>query len=199
MSEKKSIAFFDFDGTLTESDSFWQFIKFSQPKSKILMGAIWLSLTLTGFKLGIVSNSKAKIKVLNFLFKDWELKKLQTVSESFATECIPQLLRSGALERLGWHQAQGHEVCIVSASLEEYMKPWCNSIGVGCLATSLNVNHGKVVGGYRQPNCYGPEKVKRIQETYDLMDYHKIYAYGNSAGDKEMLDLADFPHFKSLG
>lgn len=195
---KKSIAFFDFDGTLTEADSFWEFILFSQPTAKIIWGGIRFSFTLVGLKLGFVSNANAKIKVLAFLFHGWEIEDFKAMSSSFAAKKISNLLRQGALERIEWHQQQGHEVCVVSASLEDYLEPWCQGLGIHCLATSLKNKDGKIIGEYGHPNCYGPEKVLRIREAYDLSNYDKVYAYGNSSGDQEMLELANFPFFRKL-
>jgi phosphoserine phosphatase len=47
-------------------------------------------------------------------------------------------------------------------------------------------------------NCYGEEKVRRIRASYNLDEFNHIYAYGDSEGDKAMLDLAhehDYKHF----
>ena len=45
-------------------------------------------------------------------------------------------------------------------------------------------------------NCSGPEKIRRIKEILNLQDFDKIYAFGNSKGDKEMLSIADHKFFK---
>ena len=39
-------------------------------------------------------------------------------------------------------------------------------------------------------------KVKRILKSYDLSNYDCIYAYGNSRGDYEMLELATEKFYK---
>lgn len=40
-------------------------------------------------------------------------------------------------------------------------------------------------------NCYGPEKVNRLKEVLgDLSDYH-ITAYGDSYGDRDIMEIAD--------
>ncbi len=50
-------------------------------------------------------------------------------------------------------------------------------------------------------NCNGREKVKRIKNEYDIESFDKIYAYGDSNGDKPMLEMADIKYFrwKKLG
>ena len=54
----------------------------------------------------------------------------------------------------------------------------------------------KITGNLISKNCYGPEKVTRILESYDLLKYDYIYAYGNSRGDYEMLELANEKFYK---
>ena len=40
------------------------------------------------------------------------------------------------------------------------------------------------------------EKGNRVKEAYNLDDYDRIYAYGDSRGDKELLELADKSFYK---
>ncbi|HEU5146872.1 MAG TPA: haloacid dehalogenase-like hydrolase, partial [Chryseosolibacter sp.] len=51
---------------------------------------------------------------------------------------------------------------------------------------------GKILGR----NCYGDEKVCRIKEEFDLPSFERIIAYGDSSGDREMLQLANESHYK---
>ena len=53
-----------------------------------------------------------------------------------------------------------------------------------------------ITGNFITKNCYGQEKVNRIKESYDLSKYDLIYAYGDSRGDKEMLELANNSFYK---
>jgi len=55
---------------------------------------------------------------------------------------------------------------------------------------------GVVTGKLLSKNCYGIEKANRIQEVYNLSDYKHIYAYGDSRGDRELLELADESFYK---
>lgn len=198
MPSSKTIAFWDFDGTLTKGDSFWAFLVYTQSWAKLVIGAIIFSPMLLAFKLGWVSNGKAKLKVLKYFFGGWEGKKYQIMCEGFANEELPKLLIPEAYEKFQWHLQQGHEVVLVSASLESYLKPWCDAQGVTCLSTKLWISGGFVVAEYEYPNCYGPEKERRIKAAYTLKDYDKVYAYGNSGGDTEMLALAHETFYKAF-
>lgn len=64
------------------------------------------------------------------------------------------------------------------------------------IATKLEQKDGKLTGKFNGNNCYGTEKVLRIKEKYNLKEFEKIYAYGDSKGDREMLALAHEGYFK---
>ena len=49
---------------------------------------------------------------------------------------------------------------------------------------------------FATPNCYGPEKVRRIREVFPDRDNYHLTAFGDSRGDKEMLDYADQGYYK---
>jgi phosphoserine phosphatase len=42
------------------------------------------------------------------------------------------------------------------------------------------------------------EKVNRIRERYNLAEYSVIHAYGDSSGDKEMLNIATVRHYREF-
>jgi len=58
------------------------------------------------------------------------------------------------------------------------------------ISTRLETKDGLLTGNFATPNCYGPEKVRRIREVVDLSAYQTVYAYGDSRGDREMLEIA---------
>ncbi|MST85139.1 hypothetical protein FYJ73_10775 [Prevotellaceae bacterium LKV-178-WT-2A] len=65
------------------------------------------------------------------------------------------------------------------------------------VGTRIEVIDGKVTGRFLTPNCYGPEKVRRVQEMLsEPRDHYRITAYGDSRGDKEMLQYANERHYK---
>jgi phosphatidylglycerophosphatase C len=99
------------------------------------------------------------------------------------------------LERLAWHRAEGHEIVIISASLDVYLEPIAPLLGVDdVLCTRLGVGpddrlNGLLEGG----NVRGPEKVRRVR-AWLAGDPTELWAYGNSAGDRELLADADHPY-----
>ena len=190
------IAFFDFDGTITTKDTFLEFIKYTHGKLQFYLGFLIVSPYLILYKLGVIPNWKAKEKVITYFYKGDTYTSLKQIGKQFSLHKIPQLIRPAALERIKWHQAEGHKVLIISASVDIWLEAWCNSLNVELIATHLEVIQGKVTGKLGCVNCYGAEKVNRIKKAITLTDYEIIHAYGDSRGDKEMLELSHKRYYK---
>ncbi|MEM7109259.1 MAG: HAD family hydrolase [Bacteroidota bacterium] len=191
----KSLALFDFDGTLTTRDSFIEFVKYYHGSAKLILAIVLHLPILVLFKLGIIPNWKAKETLLSYLFGGHDERKFNEKASEFATRKIPGMLNSETVELMSNHLSQNDDVYIVSASFENWLRPWAAKHGAEVIASRLekkdNILTGKILGA----NCYGPEKVSRIKEKIDLTIYSKIYAYGDSRGDKEMLEMADHGHY----
>jgi len=191
-----NIAFFDFDGTITTDDSLLKFIRFVVGDMKFIMGLCVLSPMLVIYKLKLIPNYMAKQMMLSYFFKGMREKDFMTVASKYSLEHIDTIVRSLAMEKIRWHQEQGDKVVVVSASLECWLKPWCEIHNLDVLATRLKIEEGIVTGQFLTKNCYGIEKENRIKELYTLGSYEHIYAYGDSRGDREMLALADTKEYK---
>lgn len=191
-----NLALFDFDGTITRKDSFLGFLKHSFPPSAIWRGIIALSPWLAGYKLGFVSPGSLKEKVMTRFFRGSPVAELERMGEKYAAEALPHNIRNSAIEKINEHITTGDRVVIVSASVEHYIEPFASGLGVDLIATGLELRDGLLTGKLSGPNCRGPEKVRRIKEAYDLEEFSSIYAYGDSAGDREMLALADYRFYK---
>ncbi len=103
------------------------------------------------------------------------------------------MLNPQTINTLRRHQAEGHTVCVVTASIDEWVRPVCERLGVGMvIATRIEVApDGRLTGRFLSRNCHGPEKVTRLFEVFPHRRAYKLYAYGNSRGDADLLALAD--------
>ena len=191
-----SLAIFDFDGTVTTKDSFADFIFYSHGVLRTLWGVLVVSPVLILYVLKVIPNGKAKQKVFAYFYKGWEKKDFEAAATRYIQERLTAIIRPAAMKRLEWHKEQGHRIVIVSASFENYLKPWCEAHGFDLLATRVEVKDGKLTGQFASKNCYGEEKVNRIKEAYHLGDFEFIYAYGDSQADKSLAKIADEFHFK---
>lgn len=192
----KRVAFFDFDGTISNQDSFIKFVEFIVGSEEFNKGLIIFFPLLFLYKLRIISDVYVKKVITRYFFKDFSKKEFDDKITKFSLSELNSIIRKEALSRIKYHQENGDKVVIVSASFEDFLKPWCDKNGVSLIGTKLEVKDGYLTGNLASKNCYGVQKVIRIKELYNLEDFSYIYAYGDSSGDKQMLDLADESFYK---
>lgn len=197
---KKKIYCFDFDGTLTTSDTLLEFIKYAKGRSRFLMVFLMYSPLLVLMKLHLYPNWKAKQQIFAHLFAGMRIEKFDALCRRFAEES-QHLLRPKGITLVHEALVAGAQVFIVSASIDNWVRPFFdirNLKGVQVLGTQIEVEDGKLTGNFKSNNCYGKEKVHRIAEalkSFERSEY-EIEAFGDSRGDKEMLAFADKGHFK---
>ena len=193
---QQRIAFFDFDGTITTKDTLLEFIKYYKGAARFYLGFLLNSPWLVAYKLKVISNQAGKERILTWFFGNTPQDKFQSRCNSFAAEIIPTLLRPKATQEIALLQQKGFTVVIVSASPEDWLRPWTEKIGVALLASRLETKNNKLTGKLAGRNCHGQEKVSRIKENYELSGYSDIQAYGDTSGDKPMLGLATVSFYK---
>ena len=191
-----ALALFDFDGTITFKDSFADFIRYAVGRKKFIIGVIRLTPMLFAYALGLVRNWRAKELVSAYFFGGWDSRLLEEIAAKYSKERLPGIVREAAMEKIKWHQLKGDTVVVVSASIDLWLAGWCAEYDVDLVATKLEVKDGRVTGRFLTKNCSGKEKVRRIEERYNLKSFDYIYAYGDTPGDKAMLELADEKHYR---
>ena len=190
------IAFFDFDGTITTDDSLLKFIRFVVGDVKFLIGLVAISPMLVLYKMKFIPNYKAKQIMLSWYFKGTRQEDFLKVAGEYSLGHIDKIVRPQAMQKIQWHKDEGHKVVVVSASVECWLRPWCDKNGLDLIGTQLEIEDNMVTGKLLSKNCYGKEKANRIRERYDLNSFDFIYAYGDSRGDDEMLELAQEKYYK---
>lgn len=190
------LALFDFDGTITTDDSLLKFIRFVVGDRRFLLGLVVLSPMLVLYKLKLIPNYKAKQYMLSWFFKGMSKDTFLKVANEYSLVHIDKIVRPKAIEKINWHKNQGHKVVVVSASIECWLRPWCEKNNLELIATKLEIKDDIVTGKLLSKNCYGVEKVNRIKELYDLENFDYIYAYGDSSGDKQMLEISHEKFYK---
>lgn len=190
--QKRIVAVFDFDGTLTTKDTLLEFIKYACGKKSFYWGFLIYAPILVMMKLHLYPNGKAKQKVFAHFFKgkkyDWFTEK----GKRFAS-IIEQFERNDVIDKLVDHIHHGDTVYVVTASIEEWVRPWCERHQIDyVIATKVETDgKGIITGKFLTKNCYGQEKVNRLLEIEPHRSNYYLYAYGDSCGDREMQALAD--------
>lgn len=193
---QRTVAVFDFDGTLTTKDTLIEFIRFAKGTGKTLLGFLLFSPLLILMKLKLYDNGKCKEHLFSWFFRGMPYEKFYDLGKQFAQE-ISRIARHDTHKALAIHCRKGDTVYIISASIMEWVQPYCDTLGVTkVIGTSIEVdNRGILTGRFSTPNCYGAEKVRRLLKEEPDRENYLLIAYGDSNGDNEMFALAD-KHFK---
>lgn len=195
---KKGLALFDFDGTITTHDTLFEIIKFQKGEFRFWTGMLVLSPMLLLMKAGLIENARAKEITLQHFFKGLSIAEFAQKCNDFTLQALPKLMRPEALAKIKHHQQNNDRIIIVSASAVDWIEPWSKTKNIELLASRLEKKDGRITGKLESLNCNGPEKVNRIKAHLNLDEYSPIYAYGDSSGDREMLQLADYPFLRKF-
>jgi phosphatidylglycerophosphatase C len=195
----KTLALFDFDHTITTADTFLAILVFLFGRFRFFTGLVACSPTLVMYLLGLRSNERAKSVIISFFFRGMSREEFTEKCRYYSLSGIDRVARAEALERILWHKKQKHTVIIISASLENWIKPWAEKIGVDdVIATIPEFSDGVVTGRLVSGNCSGKRKVSRLLEKYPNAEKCTVYAYGDSSGDRALLEFADYPFYRKF-
>ena len=129
------IALFDFDGTITRTDSLIDFIQLSVGKVSYYKGLFLLSPFLFAYCIKLIPNYIAKEKLISYFFKDWDQLRFEQLAAQYSLNKIDLITRPNAMKKILWHKEQGHKIVIVSASIESWLKPWCDRNNIELIST----------------------------------------------------------------
>lgn len=198
---KKKLWLFDFDGTVTTADTLLAFIHHACGTVHFLAGFALFSPLLVLMKLHLYPNYRAKQRLFAWFFKGMAEADFDARCRAFAADS-KHLLRPRAVSFMRRCMNNGGQVCIVSASIDNWVRPFFSDIAGGTqhplivIGTQIEIKDGVLTGRFLTENCYGAEKVRRVETLFpDRNDYY-ITAFGDSRGDKELLDYADERHYR---
>lgn len=192
-SGKRQIAAFDFDGTLTVRDSLVPFLRRVAGGAGLARACVAEVRALYRDMKG-GQREEGKERVLQRVFRGESVAGVEELAVSFAEE-RRDLLRPQMFRRVEWHRAQEHELIIISASLHVYLEHVARVLGFDhVIAVELETENGLYTGHMRGPNVRAQEKANRLLAWLDGAEA-EIWAYGDSRGDKELLELADHALF----
>ncbi|WP_201534606.1 HAD family hydrolase [Psychrobacter ciconiae] len=191
-----NLALFDFDGTISTCDTFTPFIKKVVPRAKLRLGYLLLLPSILAYRAGVLSGSAIRQQVVFFGLKGISKTHLDKLGKAHADTFLNRVIRPQALARIRWHLNSGDRVIVVLASLDSYLKPWCERLGVELICNELAAKGDILTGKYDGGDCSGSEKARRVQALVNLEDYSTVYAYGDTVEDNELLAIADEKYFQ---
>lgn len=188
----RRVTVFDFDGTLTTRDTMFLFIVFVKGWWRLLLGLFIHLPLLVLMKLHLYNNGRCKERLLSYFFKGMPHSEFADYGKAFRP-VIEKHLRHDVLEHLQQHIADGDNTYIITASIDEWVRPFAETLNItGLLATQMEVDaDGYLTGRFATRNCHGNEKVWRLIQVEPNRNEYYLTAYGDSSGDKAMFHEAD--------
>ena len=191
----KKLYCFDFDGTLTYKDTMFLFLKFYDSGKYYSQFVKHLPLFIL-LKFKLMDAEKVKRSFISAVLKGEKQTKIHEKSKQFFAENYPVLFRENALDFINNIDRNKTESLIVTASLDIWVQPFADKFGMKLLATRADFQEGIFTGNFVGRNCNGPEKVSRIKEEIKNQKFDKTIAFGDTSGDKQMLNWANESHYR---
>lgn len=190
------LALFDFDGTITDRETMPDFLHAAVPRRRLLPGKLLLLPIVLGYRAGLVSGTRIRAAVCFFGFSGACLHETQAHGRRFAMQFLPKTLRPEAMARIAWHKSRGDTVVVVSGGLDLYLRPWCEAHGLHLLCSSLQHRAGRLTGRYLGNQCVLAEKARLVRAHFPPSAYRRIFAYGDTEEDRDLLALAHEPYYR---
>ena len=193
------IVAFDFDGTLTCRDSFIAFLAWRRGRAQFIVGGLQLVPALASYAVTRDRDALGIATAKHFL-GGLERGVIEREARDFHDSQFDQLMRPTALVCWRDWRQRGARLYIVTAAPEILVAPFAQTLGAdGLIGSRLAFDERDRFTGQRGgPHCRGPEKVARLRAQ--LGDGIRLAAaYGDTSGDREMLDFAETPGYRVFG
>jgi len=199
---------FDFDGTLTRRDSMLEFIRYAKGDKATVLGFLKHLHLIILMMLGIMSHGKTKRIIFQYFFGGMGTGSFNTLCERFAMDNASILSPKGC-RVVQSALSKGYEVVVITASIENWVRPFFglpadeNAVTVmpgkvRVIGTRLQTAGGIITGEFATKNCRGEEKVRRLLECYPERTSYKLIVYGDSNGDRALLDFSDEGYYRTF-
>lgn len=192
-SDKKIVAYFDFDGTITYRDTLMPFLRYTVGNFTIIKNLPYLICIAMRYLCKNLTNEQAKQLTLIRLLSGKEYNYIDAKAKNFALTKLHKYINPVVYAKVEWHREHHNKIILVSANLAIYLRHWCKLHKIDAvIATEVEVVQSKLTGKLATRNCYAQEKVNRINQylTEHDLNFDYAFAYGNSAGDYQMLNMA---------
>lgn len=190
--QKRAIAVFDFDGTLTPGDSIIRYVLYAvrcghEPRRRLFV-RMWQGLLAV---CGLMSAEEGKSRSLSFLAR-MTRDEQAAFNRAFCKDILMPRIYPSGIRRLEAHKAEGLLVLLVSASPDAYINYLKELLPIDTVLASPTDEQGRVSISTR-----GQEKARRVQkwaagQSFDV-DWANSFSYGNSSNDLSVMRLTGHP------
>jgi len=185
-------ALYDFDGTITSKDTTILLLgELLKLRPWRFFGLIWLLLRMIASS-DSASKQGYKNKAIGYLIKGLGDMRLSEALKGFGNK-IKALYRPSVLASIDRALEDGCAVLIVTASPSFAISDCMSDLPVIVIGTDFEKKENIYTGLLKSKNCYGQEKVKRINEWAKSKNITLSVqsAWGDHLSDFEMLSLSE--------
>jgi len=167
---------YDFDKTIVYPDSGFEFFRFCLRRHPALLR--YLPLLIFGLFRFVARHGRKepfRAEYYHYLrgLPDWR-EEVRLFWETQADTLLKP-----------WYLAQLRpDDIIVSCSAEFFLRPLCEQLGVRVVGTIVDTDTGRL----ESDSCYGPEKLRRLQEAFPGLEMGEFYS--DSLSDAPLAALA---------
>ena len=184
-------ALYDFDGTITTKDTtILLLVALLKLRPWRFAGLIWFL-----FRMIVASDTvfkqRHKNKAIGYLIKDLSSIRLRGALKDFSNK-VKFLYRSSVLTSIDQAIQDGCTVLIVTASPSFAISHCVSDFSVKVIGTEFEKKENIYTGLLKSKNCYGKEKVNRINEwaRSNKIELNVQSAWSDHFSDFDMLSLS---------
>ncbi|MGN6113145.1 MAG: HAD family hydrolase [Luteimonas sp.] len=192
------LALFDFDGTITTHETMPAFVRATVSRPRLVAGSLLLWPLFLAPRLGLMSRSPQRAGVVRVAYAGRRASWLRERGEAFARDYLDRHLRPEAMRRIAWHRARGDAILVVSGGLGDYLRPWAEAHDLELVCSELERRGDRLTGRYAGPQCVGADKARRVAERFDLSDFERVHAYGDTPEDEHLLAMATDRFYRTM-
>ncbi|HZS08932.1 MAG TPA: HAD-IB family hydrolase [Blastocatellia bacterium] len=197
MAHKNIAAVFDADGTLIAGDSLeriffrylWRYGEIGLCEMARLAGGAMCAL-LAG--RAAMADNKAYLR-------GQDARRLRKLARDCFEQEIARRLLPGAVARLRWHQSAGHEVILLSGTLDVLLEPLAEYLGVDMrIGTAVEVSDQRLTGRIASARPFGMTKLTCLMQMIrsrnsDSFDLARSFAYADTYADRFVMSAVGHP------
>ncbi|HZY40384.1 MAG TPA: HAD-IB family hydrolase, partial [Anaerolineae bacterium] len=146
------------------------------------------------YKLTLIDMARAMPNMVAYAQDARASEMMDGARRWFAARVIDHVSPIG-VEKIRWHQQQGHRVAVISASTQFAVQPMAEHLGLEFLCTQLAIENDRVTGAIVPPACYGAGKVHWARQWADrhAAPIELSYFYSDSLSDVPLMEIVGHP------
>ena len=141
------------------------------------------------YYLNLYSNHKLKERFFTFFFKGYSETDLINIGKKFNVDILSNICHKEAMGIINWHKKKNHDIYLLTASSDIWLGDWCKQNDIKIIGTKFETLKGLYSGKISGENCYGIQKLNRINTIINEYNIEESYGYGDSKSDRFFLDI----------